>query len=225
MIFIQGINKEIPTSYSEVDFQTYIELMKAGSDTVKVLSIFTGKDEETIKKARIKNLHQVLQLLSFVSQETIDMTVPKQVAGYLVPEDLNFETIAQFSDAQEVMKSYKHPAPDGPDNHDELVKLAEMCAIFAYPKDKEYDYKEAAKLIPVFMKAPCREVLALGNFILLKSITLRLGTAMPSLKPLTRMKKLRLAFRTWRANLAFTIRYALWKRRLRTGGMNLPDGQ
>lgn len=217
MIHIQGINKSIPTSYDDVDFETYIALMNCGGDTFKILSVLTGVSEATLDKARIKNLDHVLRCLQFISQET-KLVLPKTIAGYLVPSDLNFESIAKFKDVQTVIATIKQPEKGKSMPTDELVKLAEVCAIYACPG--EYDYRNAEKIIPVMMKAPCLEVLALGNFILLKWIALKLGTEIPSLKAPTLMKRLRLALISWRARLAFTIRYALWKRRHRIEGMN-----
>lgn len=212
MIYIKGINKSIPTRWAEVNFKNYLKLMKCGNDPVKILSVMLDIDEGTLKKAKIKNLEQVIRVLSFVSQEPMNLTLPKSIAGYPLPDDLNFEVMAKFADVQTVVGSFKK------DNVDDLTKFAELCAIVAYPG--EYAYKEAEKLIPKMMEAPCEEVLAVGNFTLAKLLSLRLNTEPPSPPVNTPMRRFKLAWTAWRSNLAFTIRYALWKRKLRTKGMS-----
>lgn len=197
------VEKDIPTMWKEVTFGQFLKLSECEDDISKILSLLTGIEVETLNKAKIQNLEKIITLLSFLKTE-MTLEVPKTCMGYEIPKNLEFETIGQFEDLKLEalqMKDIKS-----------FEKYALFCAIYAV---KEYDYKKAEELAPVFLNAPCEEVMAIGNFTLLKLTELTSGIEVnwPPRNTLTR--KLWLAFNAYRRNLAFTVRYFIWKKKLR----------
>jgi len=199
------VEKELPTGWGGVTFAEFIQLAKCQTVTDK-LSVFTGIDVETLKKAKINNLYQIISLLSFTETKPEVDKIPKAIAGYLMPANIETDEIGRFEDLK--LEAAKI-------NQDELETVsayAMFCAIYA---TEEYDYKEAEKLKDVFMKAPCQEVVAIGNFTLLRLIELNNPGLLKHQSQSSRLKKLRLVMIGWLSRLAFTVRYYSWRRKLR----------
>jgi hypothetical protein len=196
------IEKQTPDTWHEVTFRQFLELAKCGGDYVKIISMFTGIDETTIRKAKMFNLDRVIMSLSFLN--TIpESKVPDKVLGYDMPKKLEFETIGQFEDCKQKLNEFK----DDPSQAYPFI-----CAAYAM---KDYDGDAALKLSEQFFEAPCTEVMAIGNFTLMKFIALTMNSQKSSPRVLTLMKKLKLALIGWLARLGFTVRYYIWKRKHR----------
>lgn len=202
------VEKQIPTSWEEVSFKQFLELAKCKTITDK-LSLFTGIEASTLRKAKINNLTQIIQILSFTEQPPEVDRVPKEILGYKIPQDLEIESTGQFEDLKLEAAKIKEEEPDTVDVY------AMFCAIYV---TDPYDYEKAKELKETFLNAPCEEVMAVGNFTLLKLI----GSNNPGLlriqKPASRLKNLKLAIRGWLSRLAFTARYYSWRRKLRLTG-------
>lgn len=199
------VHKEIPTSWAGVTFKEFIKLAKCQTVTDK-LSVFTGIDVETLKKAKINNLYQIIALLSFTETKPEVSKLPWSIAGYRMPANIETDEIGRFEDLK--LEAAKI-------NQEELESVsayAMFCAIYA---TDPYDYKEAEKLKDVFMKAPCEEVVAIGNFTLLKLIELNNPGLLKPQSQSSLLKKWRLVMRGWLSRLAFTVRYYSWRRKLR----------
>lgn len=199
------IEKEIPTSWDGVKFWQFIKLAKENETSeLKALSLFTGIDEQTLRKARITGLESVIAALSFIRSQ-ITYNVPKQILGYDIPKDLGFETFGQYVDLKDELDKGKKG-----------IELLDQFPLFiAIYTMKDYDFKKAEELAPEFLNAPCTEVMAVGNFILMKLIVSRMTTGIKSLKEGSRLRRWLLALQTWLLNTAFTVRFYFWKKRLR----------
>jgi hypothetical protein len=200
------VEKNIPISWKEVTFKQFLQLLKTNDDMAKIISIFTDLDEETLRKAKIYNLDILINLLSFLKTD-MTLTIPEECMGYKIPKNLEFESIGQYQDLKLEALSMG----------EEIDKYALFCSIYA---TNPYDYKEAEKKIEVFMNAPAEEVVAIGNFTLARLVELTSGIKTNSLRPSTPMKKFWRDLIVFRRNLVFTVRYYIWKKRLRIGGMN-----
>ena len=55
-----------PGSWAEVTFKQFLELAEAGDNTARILSVFSGIPEETIRKARLRNSDVVLDKIKFI---------------------------------------------------------------------------------------------------------------------------------------------------------------
>jgi hypothetical protein len=203
------LQKEIPTGWEQVSFKQMLELI--GANELKALSIFTGIEPEILKKANITGLEKLITTLSFITAKEVPSRIPKEICGYPVPLDLGFEAFGQYVDIKTEIDRIELLEKDKEKEYMKAYPL--FCAIYSC---KPYDTKVAESRIEAFNNAPCTEVLALGNFILLRLIALRLTTALNSQrKGATRMKRFLLALNGWRINMAFTVRYYFLKRKLR----------
>lgn len=194
--------KEIPTKWEEVSFQKFLKLTTCGDDTVKIISLFTDIDEETLKKAKISNLESLITLLGFLKTE-MNLTIPDTCQGYKIPKNLEFETIGQYQDlkAEALILSQTNS----------FDQYALFCAIYA---TNPYDYKKAEELKSVFMDAPCTEVMAIGNFTLAKLAELTTGIKAKSLLPNIHRKKFLQGLIDWLRSLVFIARYYTWRKKL-----------
>jgi len=200
------VTREIPVSWDKVTFRQFLELSEAGNDRAKILSVFTGIDPETLRKARITNFDKINALIGFVERNELDLSkVPDKILGYKIPKNLELETIGQFEDLKLQAKSIKDNSKES------LSAYTRMCAIYSV---SPYDWSEAERIAPYFMDAPCGEVLAVGNFTLMKLMPLSESGLKNLLKPNSTPKKLKLVMTAWIKRLAFTVRYYSWKRKL-----------
>ena len=196
--------REIPLSWDQVNFEQFLKLIKAGDDIAEILSIFTEVDADLLRKANIQNLEVIINLLSFLKTD-FEPVVPDKCLGYEIPKNLEFESIGQFQDLKlEAM-----------DMKEDITKYALFCSIYA---TKPYDFKEAEKRKDEFLKAPAPEVVGIGNFTLMKLVELINGIKPKLPLQSTPRKKFLRVLTVWRRSLVFTLRYYIWKRKLRIGG-------
>lgn len=211
-IILNGVKvqKEIPMGWKKVTFDQFLKLAECGKDISKVLALFTGIEADILRKAKIINFDVIRQTLQFLETE-LKYPIPETVLGHKIPKNLEMETIGQFEDLKKECSQFT-------DNQMDNIKKYPLI-VATYCVDP-YDWMEAEKLATSFFNAPCQEVLAIGNFTLVKLIESKANT-----KPIYRqgdtvMSRLRLAMRAWRRNTVFSVRWFLWKRRLRSLGLN-----
>jgi hypothetical protein len=195
------VTRDIPTDWPQVKYSSFLKLQDRKE--LSALSTFTGFEPEVLKQATVKNLDQVIRALSFVKTNPDLFKLPKKILGYEVRQDLGFEPFGRYTDIKELVEKEQSEV--------ELLKQYPLlCATYCMPG--VYDFKEAEKLATQFEEAPCTEVLALGNFLLLRLIGLKNSTEKTSLLTRILPKKVRLAFQLWRARLGFQLRYFIFNR-------------
>jgi hypothetical protein len=200
-------NRDIPLSWNEVTFKQFLELEPMGKDLVKLLAFFMGIEEDVLRRAKITGLDTVLKSLAFL-QEKMELSIPKQILGHVIPKDLGFETIGQYADIRDSLKAEMTPIQ-------RLEKYPLYCAIYAC---RPYDWQKAEAMAPEFFNAPAPEVLAIGHFTLLKLIGSSLPTkpSSPSLR--IRIKKFKQDLRIWVRNTAIMARLYIWKKKQAIAG-------
>ena len=115
------------------------------------------------------------------------------------------DTVEQYEDLKQSLRESKDFEPK-----QQLEQYALYCAIYACRQEfGDYDIKKAESMVKYFYNAPAMEVLAVGNFTLLKLIGLKRRTSGFSPKPSTRLKRWRLALTGWLKLMAFSLRYAI----------------
>lgn len=207
-VTIQGrtVKRDIPTRWAEVTFKQFLELDSCGEDYAKVLSLFTGIDDATIRKASITKLDSVLEMLGFLRTK-IPTDLPESICGYKLPKDLGFETVGQYSDLKQDLNDSKDLTPT-----QRIEKYTLYCAIYACKaKYGEYDWQKAEEMRDEFLNAPVTEVLAVGNFTLLKLIALRNHTPVNYLQQRIPRMKLKRAFLAFRLRMAFIVHSCISK--------------
>lgn len=203
--------KDIPETWDKVPFKQFKKLAECGTDRVKKLSLFTDIDEVTLRKAEIKNLDTLMEVLRFTEKET-KYELPLEVLGHKIPHNLEVENIARYADLQKIID----------ENKENILDFYPL--IVATYVVNPYDYKEAEKLASKFEYAPCWEVMAIGNFTLAKLLASRASMLKLSPPEATRLRRLRRDIRNWLLRLVFTIHYFSWKKSLPSPERNFLSG-
>ncbi len=206
---------EMPTGWAQVKFHEFVKLIGC-TDIIKIVALFTGLDQELIREAKIHNLEQITACLSFLNKQPI-YTVPNTILGYKIVENLDFESYAQYSDLQDILKGFKK---DDQNHNFTLFPLI----VSTYAVDP-YDFKEAERIKDQFNNAPCTEVLAVANFTLVKLDALNRGIIPTHPPEDTLLNRCKLGLRRWLINLETTIRFYLWKRSLPSSERNYLNGR
>ena len=197
------VDKTIPTDWQDVSFREFIKL-NGSKNRKEALSIFTTIDQETLSLAVVKNMDRMINCLSFLDKEVPLFNLPKKILNYEIRSDLGFEPFGRYSDIKDELDKGKTGL--------ELINQYPLiCAVYCH--QGKYSFREAEKNVDEFLNAPCTEVLALGNFLLMKLTGLKTTTGKTS--PLLNIlpKRWRLAFLLWRARLGFMVRFYIWKKK------------
>ncbi len=214
------VTKNIPTSWREVTFRQYIELLKADSKFPTLLSVFTGIDKETIERASIKNRDQLLSMLSFRTKE-IPQELPTTCLGYPIVKNLESESIAQAADVEDIYTKF-----DKDNQISNLEKYPLIVSTYISPEwfGEGYNFQQAEQISNQFFDAPCTEVLAIGNFSYANWIALVSGTSRNSHRGVILLNKLKRGTINWLRYLGYAIRYYFWKRSLPSPVRNFLNG-
>jgi hypothetical protein len=202
-------SREIPINWDQVTFRQFLALEKCGDDIIQVIAMFTGVDYEALKKAKIKNLDEIIAALGFLKRK-IEPVIPRNILTYPVPKNLEFEQVQMYIDLKNYVKESKELTPI-----EQLERYTLYCAVYAcMAKHGKYDWTLAEAMKDEFLEAPCTEVMGIGNFTLLRLIGLNLNINLNSQKPNTLIKKLRLVLKIYRLRLAQRLRSLTWRKRL-----------
>lgn len=210
MIFTLELNRvkktvDIPTDWDQVKFKDFIRL-KDRKD-LNAMSVFTGIDPETLKKVQCTNMDKFIGALAFLRTNPELFKLPTKLLGkYQIRPDLGFEPYGRYTDLQEIVEENKQ------DGDKMMQKYPLMCAIYCL--EGEYDFNKAQQNIEEFDNAPCTEVLAAGNFLLLKLGALNSTTTKTYRILHILPKRWRLVSQLWLSRLAFTVRYYILKKKL-----------
>lgn len=217
--------KNIPIRWAEVTFRQAVELNKiqrSKGDINEIIALFCEVNPQELKKVgKVKNLDRVIAMLQFVYTE-MPQEIPETCLGYPIVKNLESECTAQAADIMEIMGTFKEETPT-----ENLNQYPLICATYIAPEwflNKEYDFKQAEKVAEKFFDAPCTEVMAIGNFTWAKYVAWKSGMLTISRPVGTRKSKLRQGMINSLVTLAFTIRWYLWKRRLRSPVRNYLNG-
>lgn len=199
------IRKDIPTHWGEVTFRQFVDLFSIGSDEIGILSYFCTIDKETLRRAKINNLDAVIRCLDFLKKEIDIVTIPSSISGYDLPDSLEFQTIGQYEDIKAEIAKLKEP------KEIDLINLYPLL-VGTYTMNP-YDALKVDKFSEQFWQAPCGEVLAVGNFTLMRLGGLKSPTRTTRLLGVILKTKPMQAIQNWLRNLAFIVRYSSWKHR------------
>ena len=214
---LNGVKKtvELPVCWEEVKFGQLLGYNKA-KDAAEVLSVFTGIDADTIRKAKIPQLETLLAVLSFLRNQQIDYTLPKEILGYKIKDNLEIEEIQRYADLEAIIKEFKDGDPSN------LEKYPLMVSTYVV---EPYNFKDAENMAPTFLDAPAMEVLAVGNFM---QVNMRvLNAIMPIIVRLGALPRnnWRQGMRNYISRLAFSVSLYFLKRRLPLPVRSYLDGR
>jgi hypothetical protein len=200
------IAKEIPESWDKVSFRKFHEITKCGNDVNSTISILTEVPRDILLKAKIKGFDVLLSCLAF-TRKPVDQLMPSSLLDLPVPKRLEDEAAGRFGDLQEIIKKFVKDDSAGNLSHYPLI-------VATYITPSPYNFNEAEALAEKLWEAPCGEVLATGNFILMRLSASKDGMLNSSHLEGTLKNRLRRATINWLTRLAFSIRYGTWKRSL-----------
>lgn len=186
---IDGQPKELPESWEEVDFGTFVKLVKADQDYVSILSILLGIEVETLRKAKIQGLDMIIQKLNFMTKQPEIDPKPIKLGKFEFPKDIAFETVEQFEDTRREIAKVQ--------DQDLTTQTEAMATYAAIYLQNPYDSEQAQYLSKSFYSLPCTEVMAAGSFFQAKCLSMQSGLSMNYLRKNIRLKKNRPALNNW----------------------------
>jgi len=188
---LNGKELNFPSSWLDTTFGQYIAIMENKSGTMGLISIFTGIDIQTLKKAKIEGLDMVIQSLSFIREVPKFEATATQIGKYKLPLnskgvfDVQFESLGQFEDMKQIMMGVPEK-----DMVAHTKSYANYAAIYIQKlRDGEYDEDKAKLMIPEVMEMPAHEVITAGSFFFLKLLNLLTGTTTSSQATNPKLKK------------------------------------
>lgn len=176
---LNGKSITIPHSWDEVTYKQFLAIGKIKNDLPELLSVLTGVDKDTLLKANIKGLDQVLAAIAFIQDQPDWSDAVSNVGPYKLPPtasgkfEIQFESLIQFEDMRSHWASLKEITADT------LLDTAGIFSAIYLQKirDGEYSYDKALIMakeeIPNYL---AREVVSVGTFFLVKLKNLLNGT-------------------------------------------------
>ncbi len=215
-------NRDITINWDGVSFRKCLELREVKNDNVtKILSILLDIDEATIRRSKIVNFAEVESKLSFMSKQ-MEYIWPSTILGHKVPKLLEFETTGQYEDSKLLLKNFPTKPEEITTEH--FKSYVDLIAIYIMPNYVDSTEEEKTKFASQFWDAPCSEVLAIGNFTFLKYIGSIVHINPSSHLLSTPIRKFRLVIKVWLKRMAFSVRYFMWSRKLRSIEKNFSGG-
>lgn len=187
---LNGKQIQIPSSWYDLTFDQHVKIMEGKHNSYeKLISLFTGIPEDTIKKAdeagKLIGIDQILVALNFLKTPAKFDSVTTEIGPFKLPLNhkkefnIQFESLAQFED----MRARMIKVPDN--NAIELVKAyPSYIAIYLQKiRDGKYSNDRAKAMEAEIWRYPAHQVITLGSFFLIK--LLNLLTGIPATSPTT----------------------------------------
>lgn len=210
-------SNQIPSNWDDVKFAHFLAFYGV-KDFADQLSIFTGLKPETLRNGKIANLEGLIERMGFLNKP-MPSIMPKSILGYLVPKDLNFESICRYEDAKDIVNKIQ-PQDGKQPTKEQIAMYADLVAIYAMPNYEDAKPEERESFAKKVMDAPCAEVMAIGNFTQLKLIELKAKELGIYRKEAILMRRFKLVLTAWRASLVFWARSFSWRKKPRIAGTN-----
>lgn len=168
----------ITDSWDKMTFAQYLRILKLKDDTVELISILSSLDYDTVKKANISGMDNMLYMASFINTPPVfDYENVTHIGPHKLPLnskgvfDIQFESLPQFEDMRQVFTKLEK----GVYAHTEAY--ATYCAIYAQKlRDGEYDGDKALAMVPEVMTYPASHIITAGSFFFVKLTSLLNGT-------------------------------------------------
>lgn len=181
----------IPTSWEEVTFKQYIELLDLKDDSIQLIAIFTGLEYDYLKNAVIIGLDDILTAVRFVNTEPVFPGFTPTCGPYTIPINekgafnIQHESLGQFEDMRQVMKQVS-----GKDISTHTKAYVKYVAIYLQKiRDGQYNPLKAVDMEEEIIYYPAYEVCSLGAFFFLKLWSFSSGTKSNSPTTSPRPKK------------------------------------
>lgn len=179
---INGSDIQVPSSWDDLTFSQYLEVLKPDNDTTSILAMLTGFDRDYLNSAKIIGLESLIAAANFLTQPPKYEPYYSQVGPHKLPSnkgkefDIRFESLAQFED----MRAYTRTIEGDVIKHTKAY--GRYVAIYLQKIiDGEYKPSRVPEVEQEVQSYKACEVIALGQFFFLKLLLLSSGTPKTSL--------------------------------------------
>lgn len=189
---VNGKPVKVPTAWGELTYSQYQSILSWDGDMIKLVSLFTGLEYDSIRNAVISGLDKLLEALSFVTTQPELPGYVDQCGPYKIPDkvkgkfNVQYESLAQFEDARSHMKKLDGTTAT-------LVKTyGSIVSIYLQKlRDGEYDPLKVPSMEEEVKDFNAFQVLSLGAFFFIRLTILLTGTGKgsPSTQPPPKNKK------------------------------------
>lgn len=178
----------IPTSWPEVTFSQWLQIIKMEEGIFNILAIFTGIPAELLAKMTIIGADKIVSALSFTSRKPEMPGYVDSVGPYKLPTNhdgkfnIQYESLGQFEDARMIYKTMEG---------DKIVDgYGKLVAIYLQKlRDGVYDSNKVTELELEIQSFPAIQVITAGSFFFLKLVSLSSGIPIVSLHTPQSQKK------------------------------------
>lgn len=168
---------DIATTWDDFTWRQYYRILVMGNDDVsEMVSILTNVPRETLAKATIIGLEQVLAAAAAIKEPPAWDGKCDKLGSYKIPANKNgefniqFESLGQFEDMRVIMNTIK-------DVRGLTEAHPRFCAIYLQKiRDGEYDPEKAREMVEEIKDYPAKEVMTVGSFFYAKVKALLNGT-------------------------------------------------
>lgn len=196
---INGKKVEIETSWDEMPWGKFLELVEAKDDYQQVLAILLQQPVEDIRKAKFEGLDKVITALKFLQEPAKIYDKPVKLGSFVFPQDISMESIEKFECLRKYIKETQ-----GKSVREQTKALGMYAAIYCL--EGEFDEEKAKYLSEEYLSYPCLEVMSAGSFFMAKALSMQSGFPMNSLRRNILMKKSRPGFVTLMKRLGSMLR-------------------
>lgn len=183
------INKkpiQFPTCWDDLTFKQYLATFHVERQ-VQAISLFTGIDEDILKKAQIPGVDVLVEATKFIWSAPNFKDKYEKIGPYPWPVnkkgifDIQIESLGQFEDMRLIMNQKIEEAVETERVIRFVEKYPKYIAIYLQKiRDKEYDHNKAMEMAEEIMSYPAGEVVTLGSFFILRLRSLLPGTGVAS---------------------------------------------
>jgi hypothetical protein len=214
---ISGTKYQIPTSWGDVTYAQYIQLLKTPNNLIDYIHVFTGIDRDLLAKAELRGVEKMVTALSFLSvSPKLENSPSRMIGPYVMPRDVTLETLGQFEDLRAlIQKLPKHDDLTFKKTHEYTIEdriteanlYLEACAIYVQKIiNGDYDPEQVENVKHRLMTFSCIQILQTGTFFFSSVLNMLMGTTNRSQRIIPRLKKLLQDFPGYQKSLDFLLR-------------------
>lgn len=175
---LNGKPIQITDSWDKMTFRQYLRVLKMQKDDmIEMLSIITGIEYDTLKKAKIGGLPKLMYVARFFNEKPNFPEKPTRIGKFKLPLnsngifDIQLESLAQFEDMRHVMNKTEATV------YAHTEAYATYCALYLQKiRDGEYDSDKAFKMVPELFDYPSSDIISAGGFFFVRLQSLLNGT-------------------------------------------------
>lgn len=204
---LNGKKLRVPSSWDDLTMRQFISISKGELDIYGILSLFLNIDKDTLEKATIIGLEDLIKALNFLKKPAELDTIATKIGPYKLPVNykgqfnIKLESLGQFEDMRNDSKNVKTAA-------DLSECYPKFCARYLQKiRDGVYDPQKAESMVDEILDLPAKEVISAGSFFYLKLMNSYSGISGTSQTTAPNQKKSKPDFKSSKRTSGYTPRY------------------